>query len=63
MEGGGKEVRGGRDICIPMADSCWCLEETNTVLWSNLSSIKNKFKNLKKKMKSEKKMYDVPTMC
>ena len=22
----------GRDICVPMADSCWCMAETNTVL-------------------------------
>ena len=31
-EGGGKEVSEGEDICIPMADSCWCLAETNTIL-------------------------------
>ena len=30
-EGGGREVQGG-DICTPMADSCWCLAETNTIL-------------------------------
>ena len=28
----GKEVQEGGDICIPMADSCWCLAQTNTIL-------------------------------
>ena len=32
-EGGGREdVQKGKDICIPMADSCWCMAETNTIL-------------------------------
>ena len=31
-EGGGREVQRGGDICVPMADSCWCLAETNTIL-------------------------------
>ena len=31
-EGGGKEVQEGGDICVPMADSCWCLAETNRIL-------------------------------
>ena len=30
--GGEREVQEGRDICIPMADSCWCMAETNTML-------------------------------
>ena len=30
-EGDGREVSGGGDICIPMADSCWCLAETNKI--------------------------------
>ena len=25
--GGGGEVQVGRDICIPMANSCWCMAE------------------------------------
>ena len=25
----------------PMADACWCLVETNTILWSNYPSFKN----------------------
>ena len=29
---GGREVLEGGDICIPMADSCWCMAETNTIL-------------------------------
>ena len=31
-EGGRKEIQEGGDICIPMADSCRCLAETNTIL-------------------------------
>ena len=31
-EGGGREVQEGRDICIPMADSCRCMAETITIL-------------------------------
>ena len=31
------EFQGGKHI------SCWCLVESNTVLWSNYASIKNKF--------------------
>ena len=27
-------------------DSCWCMADTNTVLWSKYSPIKNKFSNL-----------------
>ena len=27
---GGKKVQEEEDICIPMADSCWCMAETNT---------------------------------
>ena len=30
-EEGGREVEDGEDIGIPMADSCWCLAETNTI--------------------------------
>ena len=29
---GGREVQGGGDICIPMADSFCYMEETNTIL-------------------------------
>ena len=31
-EGGGKDVQVGRDLGKPMAYSCWCLVETNTIL-------------------------------
>ena len=31
-EDGGREGQEGGDICIPMADSCWCLAETNKIL-------------------------------
>ena len=30
--GGGKEVQEGENICIPMADSCWYMAETNKIL-------------------------------
>ena len=30
--GGGKEVHKGGDICIAMADSRWCMAESNTIL-------------------------------
>ena len=33
--GGGREVQEGRDVCISMADSCGCMAETNTTLYSN----------------------------
>ena len=36
----GKEAQEGRDIGIPMADSCWYLEETSTIVQSNSPSIK-----------------------
>ena len=29
--GGGREVGEGWDICILVADSCWCMAETNTI--------------------------------
>ena len=33
-EGGsnGREVQMGGNICIPVADSCWCMAEMNTTL-------------------------------
>ena len=43
-EGGGKEVQKGKDICIPMADSCLGLTENSKILQSNYPSIKNKLK-------------------
>ena len=30
--GDGREVSEGGDICIPMADVCCCMAETNTIL-------------------------------
>ena len=30
--GGEREAQEGEDICIPMADSCWCMAEINTIL-------------------------------
>ena len=31
-EEGGREVQERGDICVPMANSCWCVAETNTIL-------------------------------
>ena len=31
-KGGERELQEGGDICIPMADSSWCMAETNTIL-------------------------------
>ena len=42
--GGGKEVQERGDTCISMADSCSCMAEANTILWSNYPSIKKKFR-------------------
>ena len=41
---GGMEVREGGDMCTPMADSCWCMAETNPFVQSGYPPIKNKFK-------------------
>ena len=30
--GGGREVQEGEDICIPVADSCYWMAETKTIL-------------------------------
>ena len=30
-EGDGREVQEGGDVCIPMADSCCCMAEANTI--------------------------------
>ena len=38
--GDGREVPEEGDICIPMADSCWCMAETNTILQRNYPLIK-----------------------
>ena len=38
-EGGG-QGQGGGDVCIRMADSCWCTAETNTTLLSNYMPVK-----------------------
>ena len=41
--GYGREVQKVGDICIPMADSCLYMAETNTILSSNQPPIKNNF--------------------
>ena len=30
--GSGREGQEGGDMCVPLADSCWCMAETNTTL-------------------------------
>ena len=37
----GREVQERGEMCIPLADSCWYMVETNTVLQSNYPPIKN----------------------
>ena len=41
-EGGGRKFLEGGNIYTSMADSCWCLAETNTIVWNNYPSIKKK---------------------
>ena len=43
-EGGKEGVQGGEDMCIPRADSCWCMAKTTTILLSNYP-LTEKFKN------------------
>ena len=31
-EEGGREVQGGQDVCVSVADLCWYMAETNTIL-------------------------------
>ena len=40
--GGGREAQEGGNKCIPIADSCCCMAETNTTLWGNYPPIKSK---------------------
>ena len=40
--GHGREIQEGGGICIPVADSCRYMAETNPVLSRNYSPIKNK---------------------
>ena len=40
--GGGREVQEGWDICVPVAESCWCMAETTTTVQSNYPPIKKK---------------------
>ena len=42
---GGREVQERGDTCIPMTDSCWCMAETNTILYSNSPPIKSFLKS------------------
>ena len=39
-EWGRRELKEGEGTCIPMADSCWCTAEANTILGSSFPSIK-----------------------
>ena len=40
--GGGRGVQEGGDMCIPMADSCWCMAKAIRILKSNYPTIKNR---------------------
>ena len=62
LEGGmgrevGRDAQEGGDMGMPMADSCWCLAETNPILWSNYPSVKNKFLKMWKKNKLHNNIY------
>ena len=47
---GGMEIQEEGNICIPIADSCWSMAETNTILCSNYPQLKiNKLKKKKTK--------------
>ena len=46
--GYGREVQERWDICIPTADSCWCMVESNTILWNNYTPIRINFKKGKR---------------
>ena len=35
-----REVQEGGDTYVPVADSCWCMAEANTMLWSNYPPIR-----------------------
>ena len=37
-----KRGSGWGDTCVPVADSCWCMAKTTTILWSNYSPVKIK---------------------
>ena len=47
--GGGREFQKGRDICIPMADSCWGLTEKKQNSVKQLCFNKKWIKNKKRK--------------
>ena len=49
MEWGGRceEVQEGGDMCMPMAESYWCMAKTITILQNNYPSIKINKKILK----------------
>ena len=55
-------VQEGGDLCIPMADSCWYLAETNKTLQSNYLSIRKWIskKNIGKKSQDIWKYSEVP---
>ena len=42
--GDGKEAQEGGDMCMYIANSLCCIAETNTILQSNYTPIKNKLK-------------------
>ena len=45
-EASGRGSSGQGNTCTPMADSCQCMVETTTILWSNYPPIKiNKLTN------------------
>ena len=54
--GGGREVLEGGDICIPMADSCWCMTEPTQYYKAIILQLKlKKEKYFKNKITKKKK--------
>ena len=57
---GGRDIQEGEDICIPLADSCSCLAETNTNLFffNQHKSIKQLSFNLKNNKKIKNYLFN-----
>ena len=61
--GGGREGQEAGDVYIPLADSCGCMAEINTIFSSNYPSIKNKYINNVNCKTSKQKYCTVYVKC
>ena len=59
-EGDGREVPEGGGICVPVADSCWGVAETSTILQSNYLP-KNNLKKYQSKTDGSPALAGMPT--